>query len=708
MHSSAFFEQAVPVWPEGLGTARNITIGLYAEAVCDGQPLRLRIATAGYYRVFADGIFIANGPARCAHGFFRVDTVALTVQPGQRHHIAVEIVNYAVNSFELPLQEGFVQAELLLGSRVLAATGREGFAAYRLTERVRRVPRFSFQRPFAEAYRLTPEAAGWRVGRPGASSQPVTPVPTAEKRLVPRRIAPFSYPTVRPERLLSRGTLHYPCPPAHYRRDRSMDASADGRLRGYPEEELSWNLSRELQDIRYDTPQPIGEAYTGSTQLSAGQYEVLSLPGEKTGYIACRIECRQPSTLWITVDERLTAEGLVDPLGMECLNAVALELQPGHYDFQAVEALGFAYLQLSCTAGAVEITELRLREAVCPYPVTAVYADPDPHRQRIFRAACETFRQNSMDLFTDCPTRERAGWLCDSWFTARAERALTGGNAIEYNFLENYLLAERFDHLPDGMVPMCYPADHFDGNFIPNWAMWLVLELEDYVRRTGDRALAEAFRPRLEALLTYFRAFENADGLLERLKGWVFVEWSHANDLVQDINFPTNMLYARMLQAMAFLYGDGALSDRAERLRETVRRRSFNGQFFTDNEVLRDGVPVSSGECTETCQYYAFFTGTATPERYPALWDTLCRDFGPQRSATGAYPQIAPSNAFIGNYLRLELLRLHGKTEQLRREIDGYFYTMACRTGTLWENMTDHASCCHGFASYVAALLLEN
>jgi alpha-L-rhamnosidase len=74
----------------------------------------------------------------------------------------------------------------------------------------------------------------------------------------------------------------------------------------------------------------------------------------------------------------------------------------------------------------------------------------------------------------DCPTRERAGWLCDSFFTARAEKVFTGENAIEYNFLENFLLPEKFEHLPKGMLPMCYPSDHYDKVFIPNWAMWFV------------------------------------------------------------------------------------------------------------------------------------------------------------------------------------------------------------------------------------------
>lgn len=38
----------------------------------------------------------------------------------------------------------------------------------------------------------------------------------------------------------------------------------------------------------------------------------------------------------------------------------------------------------------------------------------------------------------------------------------------------------------------------------------------------------------------------------------------------------------------------------------------------------------------------------------------------------------------------------------------GYFQYMADRTGTLWENDTICASCCHGFASYAAVLLVRS
>ena len=76
--------------------------------------------------------------------------------------------------------------------------------------------------------------------------------------------------------------------------------------------------------------------------------------------------------------------------------------------------------------------------------------------------------------------------------------------------------------------------------------------------------------------------------------------------------------------------------------------------------------------------------------------------FGPDRDPEKTYPDVPVSNAFIGNYLRLFILFEDGQYDKLLKEIESFFLPMAEKTGTLWENMTDYASCCHGFASHVA------
>lgn len=68
---------------------------------------------------------------------------------------------------------------------------------------------------------------------------------------------------------------------------------------------------------------------------------------------------------------------------------------------------------------------------------------------------------------------------------------------------------------------------------------------------------------------------------MEKLESWVFVEWSKAADYVQDINYPTNMLYARMLEVIGCLYKDEQCSTQSEQLKSTIQARLFNGHFFT-------------------------------------------------------------------------------------------------------------------------------
>jgi alpha-L-rhamnosidase len=386
-------------------------------------------------------------------------------------------------------------------------------------------------------------------------------------------------------------------------------------------------------------------------------------------------------------------------------NKVGYELAPGVYDLETFETYTFKYLKIILMEGDCQLEKVYLREFAHPGNPKVAFHSSNFKLNKIFDAAQQTFRQNAVDVFTDCPGRERAGWLCDSYFTAIMEKEFTGKSTVEYNFLENYALPENFKHLPDGMLPMCYPADFYDGEFIPNWSLWFIMEVDDYARRSGDSALISRLKPRIEKLLHYFSKFENEDGLLEKLERWIFVEWSKANDFVRDVNYPSNMLYAGALNAAARLYGNTGWAQKAERIKKTILQQSFNGDFFVDNAVRENGTLKVTENTTETCQYYAFFFNIATPESHPALWKKLVTEFGSNRSA---YPSVFAANAFIGNYLRMAILSRYGLQNQLILEIQDYFYFMADKTGTLWENMHHYASCNHGFASYIGHLLYRD
>ncbi len=309
----------------------------------------------------------------------------------------------------------------------------------------------------------------------------------------------------------------------------------------------------------------------------------------------------------------------------------------------------------------------------------------------------------------DCPSRERAGWLCDSFFTSRVETDLTGASAVERNFLENYAQPAKFPGLVPGMLPMCYPMDPYEkgsGQYIPNWAMWFLMELEEYQARTGDSELIAKLQPRVEALLEFFKRYENSEGLLEKLDEWVFVEWSEANKFVQEVNYPTNMLYAAALDASARIYQNDEWSKKAASLRTRINEQSFDGTYYRDHaKRLPDGKLDVRPERTEVCQYYAFFFNTTTPKERPELWKTLVKDFGPSRRETKLHPEIFPCNQLPGNMLRMEILSRYGETARIHDEALGYWSMMAETTGTLWEHDKPEASCNHGFASHAAVVL---
>ncbi len=702
------FVAAQPVWPTGREQEKNLSVGFHCALDLSAQPgtVHLSLTASCLYRAFLNGEFLAHGPARAGHGWYRVDEIDLTgrLRPGT-NHLAIEVAGYNANSYYLLDQPSFLQAEVRQDGKVIAATGSPAFAATVLTQRVQRIQRYSFQRPFAEFYRLTPAVDAWRTG--GACTP--TELAIAEtKHLIPRGLPLPEYACRQPVATCATGTLRTVNPERLWE-DRSL-VHVGPKLGGYPKDQLELIVSDELQRVATDQQEtaPVPYQPDQPVEVAPMGFQTLDFGQDLSGFLGAEIVCTEAGRIYLTFDEILR-NGELDFRRMGTVNAVGYDLVPGTYRVESFEPYTLRFLKALALSGRFELRRVYLRELACPGTDRASFACSDPVLVDIFEAARETFRQNTLDVYMDCPSRERAGWLCDSFFTARVEHVLTGGSAVERNFLENFLLPERFPHLPEGMLPMCYPADHNDGVFIPNWSLWFVIELEEYLGRTGDRALVDALKPRLDALLRYFATFRNPDGLLEKLPSWVFVEWSKANAFVQDVNYPSNMLYAAALDTMSRLYAEPELHAEAEALRGTIRSQSYDGEFFVDNAVRgADGKLSVTRNRSEVCQYFAFFFGTATPASHPELWAKLGDHFGPERSQTHAFPEIHPANAFVGNYLRLELLSQYGCPDQVLVEVRGFFQHMATRTGTLWENMNEAASCNHGFASHVAWALVRD
>ena len=426
-----------------------------------------------------------------------------------------------------------------------------------------------------------------------------------------------------------------------------------------------------------------------------------------TGFIGTRFTCDEKAKIYFSFDEILT-DGDVDFKRLNCVNLLTYEADRGSYSIESFEPYTFRYIKILVIEGSCSINGIYLREYVYPDVWGAHFSCGNMDINRLFQAGRETFRQNTLDVFMDCPSRERAGWLCDSFFTSRTAFILSRDTVVEKNFLNNFLLARQVKNIPQAMFPMCYPADHYRGSFIPNWALWFVVQMEEYLMRSGDTETVDRSREKVVELFDYFSKFKNEFGLLERLENWVFIEWSGANQWVQDVNFPTNMLYAAALSIAARLYRIPQFQEDADKISAEIRRLSFDGNFFVDNALRRNGKLEVTSNRSETCQYYAFYFDVATPESHPGLWKTILEKFGPHRNEAKVYPDIVKSNSFIGNMLRMEILSRFNLCSQILDESVSFLLYMAEKNGTLWEHVNVRASLNHGFASHIIHTLYRD
>lgn len=694
-----YFEKAQAIWADGRSEEMNCELS-FRTVIPKGEETKLFLAASSIYRLWVNGEFICAGPARAAHGWYRVDEICLSpFLTEDRNYVVTEVLGYNVNSYDTLDQPSFLTEEIWQGNEVISYTGGESITIHDFKNRVQKVQRYSFQRAFIDAYQYEDENKYMYHMNESAQSLCKIEIQT-DKRYIYRDVEMPGFETLEPVSVIKKGTAYYEKEkteiiPEEYFFKIKQD------LKGYAREKTEIHVSEEAQKIQLQETECSVNAIAIRQLPLSDEYAIYELPYNATGFFDIRLEVREKSRTFVMFDEILS-NGSVDFLRMNSCNCFVYRMNAGKYRLMNFAPYTMKYLQI-VVLGECIVEQVQFKEYKNSSVLKRIHLPQDTELALIYDAALESFRANALDLFMDCPSRERGGWLCDSYFTSSVEYVLTGKNVIEKAFLENFILNKEFRHIPEGMIPMCYPADHNNGNFIPQWAMWYVLEIEKYVYGNQDFELAERSKNLIYSLLKYFESFENENGMLENLQGWNFIEWSRANDpdLVNGVNFPTNMLYMRMLKCVSALYKDLILERKADRLRKNIRKRSFNGMFYTDNEHRDKNQLVNPGICTEVCQYYAFFTGVATVKEDSELWKIMKNKFGPIRSTINDYPEIAGTNVFIGKYLRIELLYRQGLFEEAIKEIKEVFLGMAKETGTLWEHTLPTASCNHGFASYV-------
>lgn len=661
---------------------------------------KIRIIARNFYNLYVNGQFVNYGPVRAAHKYLRVDEIDLSPYlKRDKNYITADVVYYDTITLS-STREG-----LAFGAEILSSDGgivkqTEDFKCYEATDRVELVERYSSQRGFVEFYKQSKDRSDFYRG--DLSIFPERETENVDCPTLLKRRAPFNENVTLEAQKIGEGSLRK-IDGKEFVNDLINEIDSKTKLNSYSRDECEFCLSRIMVNL-------------ANGDEDYGKYELYKFDYNRTGKIRLKLEVLSDEVdLYCSYDEILS-DGDVCFNRESIIQAFGWKLKKGKYFLTTFEPYCMQYLKLHAIGGEVKVDGVEM--LVIENPLTTHFSAKcaDENIEKIINSAKHSFEQNSADIYTDCPSRERSGWLCDSYFMAIAERTLTGGNLIEKVFLENYCHYSGMNKLPSKVLPMCYPSESKNGTYIPNWTLWFIIEIFDYTKRTNDGSLVEISEKRIRDILDFFKKYENEFSLLEDLDGWEFVEWSKANDFVGGVNFPTNMLYAAALNAAGIMFNDYELIAKSRRLKAEIRRQSYNGKFFADNAVRKNKKLVVQQNFTETCQYYAIFFGVADERIDKYFYNTVVNDLGIKRvNNTSIYPDVYPSNVFIGYYLRLLILVNLGRYEELICECKQMFTLMADTTYTLWENILYddgtgpglRGSCNHGFTAIVAKLLVE-
>ncbi|MDY6367407.1 MAG: hypothetical protein SPL13_02690 [Clostridia bacterium] len=424
------------LWGKNLSGEMNVSLAftLKLNSQTSGK---IRICGADCFKVYSDDKLIYFGPSRAAHGYARVAEIGFT---GERLTVVVQS-NY-VYQFCWIKQQPFFACEVTVGDKTYTA---EDFTCYRITDRLQKVQRYSFQRGFSEIYRESEDFNSFLAGKE------IFPKIETESVKIPELLPTYNQnPLLNPhaaKSVIEKGGVIIN-PEAEVWRDRVHYIDGE-KIQGYKIEEWEDSATDDASKFVFV---PNGEG-TGTFN-----YANFDFGRGITGFFEAEVSVKKGAVLYLLFDEILWDEEGKGKYNVnfkrnDTSNVIKWTFEnDGIYHISTFDPYTLRYAVL--IYNDVDIKNFVVRDYENPQVNKFEFSCADKRVERIVKAARATLAQNSVDILTDCPQRERAGWLSDAWFSSLAERLFTGDNAAERTFLENYSLSsKRF--LPDGMIPMC-------------------------------------------------------------------------------------------------------------------------------------------------------------------------------------------------------------------------------------------------------------
>ena len=160
-------------------------------------------------------------------------------------------------------------------------------------------------------------------------------------------------------------------------------------------------------------------------------------------------------------------------------------------------------------------------ESRYPVELRSAFTTPDdPSLADVRRICARAMQMCCHEMLFDCPYYEQQMYPGDTRVQLNVLSAMSRDDRMIKRAIELYDLATR----DDGMCPFNWPTRGLQEG--GSYTLCYLLMYGDYTMNHADRDWLRARIPGLRKSMAGIEAYENADGLLENLPGWTFMDWT--------------------------------------------------------------------------------------------------------------------------------------------------------------------------------------
>ena len=600
------FEHAKWLWDAAQSGARNLYLDFYDTVVSDGKgSYTFYISADANYALYVNGALAYFGQYADYETYKIYDTLDLTpyIREGE-NVLKVTVHGRGCNFSTYRMAQPGVIYALYRDEKEVLVSSAETRMGKNPCYQSGNVEIVTGQLGFSYAYDATKETA-----------EPKTCAPDLVEKttaLLPRPIKKLTVGENQTAELLAVGVF--------------MDTKTEGLTMGQ-KLEYAFLSTREAEAMTglppfRKLPYADGVTLRGGQfdSLADGVFAVIDLGVESAGVFSIDIDVPADCDILVGYGEHLDDLRPRSYVGTRNF-ALKFRAKAGRNTFVGpFLRLGLRYLELNIYSDTCTLYYAGIKPTDYPLDHTPYFKSADHLHNKIYEVCVRTLEKCMHEHYEDCPWREQSLYTMDS-----RNQMLCGYYTFgETTFARESLRIISKSLREDGMLELCSPA--IVSITIPSFTAIFVVQLEEYLRYSGDTAFVKEMLPTARAIIRAFTAQLNTPEklLLCRKEGqyWNFYEWQDGlaggigttmTEDQQTYDAPMNAFFSMALRALSRIEDACGSKENAALCMETKKVLDARiNDLFWDAErgayvsyVRKNGEKLHYAELTNALLVYA-------------------------------------------------------------------------------------------------------